>query len=188
MVNESNERGTMAFGGNELEVYSVIEDPSAYRGGAVAGRGLFKLSGNRVTVDAAGRVIHVTELCLMQAKLDEDGNGGWLLSGQLAGTSDDKGMIDLMWLGPTGIRFLVPVLSGPLPPGPEPPPQPPPTTPPPPSGGAVHGINPGDFSAVLRIYGFASDDEAPYREGRMSWSDLIARQDRRDDYRHFPRQ
>jgi hypothetical protein len=180
-----NERGRADVAGNELMVDSTIDDPPKQRL-ASPGRGSYGcLSGNRLRDDGGQ-----DEKVLLILKPDEDagGDGGcYDFFAQKPGTVDDKNMIRVARLTTRGFELFVPlvqhaVVGDPAPPQP-PPPAPSPTPQP---SDPTHGIPPGAFLEVLRIYGFASDDEQPYYENRMTWETVIQRMDERDDFHKFP--
>lgn len=179
MSRETTQIGFTDFSGNEQTVASTIDDPAAYRLASPSGA-LGKFSANVLRSDGGQE-----EKCLIIFKQMED--GGFEFYGQRPGTVDDANMIRLFRLTTEGAWFFVP-MSAPnigVTPTPQPPNPQPPT--PPSTNDPTHGIPPGAFGMVINIYGFASDDESSYFAGGLTWSDVIARMDRRDDYKHYPR-
>lgn len=174
-MREDNDRGFSDFGGNELTVGSIIDDPAALR--VASPRGVNKISSNVLVMNQDGTYVQY-EKCLLQLTVDDEGGGCYEFWAQLPGRTDDGGMVRLGRLGHKGFEVFVPFIQGQAP-------TPPPA---PPSGDdPTHGIPIGDFAAIARIYGFESDWQDVYAQGRVSWGQVIMRQDERDDYRHFPK-
>lgn len=176
-MKETTSIGELEFSGNEQKIDSSIEDPPKLRQGSRWGSALGCLSGDRLVEN--GRRLEKT-LIIFKEPDDGIGGGRFEFFAQLPGTEGDAGMIRLLTLDTTGAYFHVPVFESgaPQPPNPTPPPSPPPVPPTPPVDG-THGIPEGDFTAVRQYYGFPSDDQQPYLEGRLTWLQVIQRMDRR---------
>lgn len=176
-MRDETSMGYREFGGNEETLASTIPDPPKQRFAAPSGS-FGCLSGNVLRPDGGQN-----EKVLLIFKPDEDagGDGGcYEFFAQRPGTDDDANMIRLLTLNTREAVFHVPIrmANGAPPPAPPQPPPPAPQPAPSPSD-PTHGIPEGDFAAIVRYYTFGSDDEAPYREGRMSWLDVIQRMDQR---------
>jgi hypothetical protein len=168
-MRSETDRGFHDFSGNELTIGSTIDDPAAVRVASPSGTN--KISGNVLTPQ--GTQLEKTLLVLTQ----DDSGGCYDFQAQLPGRTDDKGMIRLARLSPQGFELFVPIIHST---------QAPPPPPPPDGSDPTHGIPDGDFGRILEVYGFASDLQEAYGNARVTWVQVIARQDERDDYRHFP--
>jgi len=169
-MRDETDRGFRDFSGNELTIGSTIDDPAAVRVASPSGTN--KISGNVLTTE--GIQLEKTLLVLTQ---DESG-GCYDFQAQLPGRTDDKGMIRLARLSPNGFELFVPLIHST---------QAPPPPAPPDSSDPTHGIPEGDFSRILEIYDFASDLQEAYGNARVTWLQVLQRQDERDDYRTFPK-
>lgn len=183
---DQNERGRVDIGGNELLVDSTIDDPPKVRQGSPVTGGAFGcISGDRIVVNETGSVVHRKEKVLLILKPDgQPGEGGcYDFFAQRPGTEDDANMVRVARLTTTAFELFVPLVqhSGVPTPDPQPvPPEPAPApAPQPPSPGGLPNIAPGDFGGIVRHYGFASDDEQPYSEGRLTWTEVLLRMERR---------
>jgi hypothetical protein len=170
-MREDTDRGFSEFGGNELTVGSTIDDPAALR--VASPRGINKISGNVLAPDGKTQF----EKTLLVLTQDESG-GCYDFQAQLPGRTDDKGMVRLARLSPAGFELFVPIIQNVMPPVPPAPPD---------GSDPTHGIPEGDFTRIFDTYGFASDWQDVYIQGRVTWVQVIQRQDERDDYWHFPK-
>lgn len=174
-MREDTDRGFRDFTGNEQTIGSTIDDPAAVR--VASPRGVNKISGNVLVINPDGSYTQY-EKTLLQLTVDDEGGGCYEFWAQLPGRTDDGGMVRLGRLGHKGFEIFVPFIQGQAP---TPPPAPPDANDP------THGIPIGDFAAIERIYEFPSDWQDVFAQGRVNWAQVIARQDERDDYRHFPK-
>jgi len=170
-MRDETDRGFRDFSGNEQTIGSTVDDPAAVR--VASPSGINKFSGNVLTPEGTQQ-----EKQLIITGFDEDGNGCFDFFGQLAGRSDDGGMIRLARLSPRAFELFVPIAHSS---------QAPPPPAPPDSSDPTHSIPEGDFFRILEVYGFASDLQEAYGNARVTWVQVIQRQDERDDYRHFPK-
>lgn len=178
-----SDRGYLEASGNETFVDSIIDDPPKVRQGSPVVGGAFGcISGDRINTETG----HRAEKVLLILKPDDSGGEGGCYDffAQRPNTEDDQNMVRVARLTTQAFEVFVPLIQhgGGSAPAPVPTPTPSPTPVPPapaPVPDPTHGIPAGDFEAVVRYYGFASDDQQPYLEGRLSWVDVIARMDRR---------
>lgn len=186
MIIEENVRGKVQVGGNELLVDSVIDDPPKVRQGSPVTGGAFGcLSGDRINLETG----HRAEKVLLIFKPDDSGGEGGCYDffAQRPNTEDDPNMVRVARLTTSAFEVFVPLVlhAGGQPPTPSPTPipapapSPQPAPVPPPVYDPTHGIPAGDFEGIVRYYGFPSDDQQPYLEGRLSWADVIRRMDSR---------
>jgi len=170
-MRDETDRGFRDFSGNEQTIGSTVDDPAAVR--VASPSGVNKFSGSVLTPEGTQQ-----EKQLIITGFDEDGNGCFDFFGQLAGRSDDAGMIRLARLSLKAFELFVPMIhstQAPPPPAPHD------------SSDPTHSIPAGDFFRILQIYGFASDLQEAYGNARVTWLQVIQRQDERDDYSHFPK-
>ena len=170
-MREQNDRGSLEFGGNELTVKSIIDDPAALR--LASPFGTNKICGNDLDLET-GTQYEKTQIQLTKDEV----SGCFRFFATVNGRTDDKGQIEIARLSLKGFEVFVPFIQSPMPPIP----------PPPPDGtDPTHGIPAGDFARILQVYGFASDWQEVYAQGRVTWVQVIEKQDERDDYAHFPK-
>ena len=167
-MRDDTETGFRDFTGNEQTIASKIVDPPKERFASPAGS-FGCISGNVLRSDGGQ-----DEKVLLILKPDEyaGGQGGsYEFFAQRPNTVDDANMIKLLTLNTREAIFHVPIrFVTTVPPPPLPIPSPPPPT---------SGIPEGDFAAIVQVYGFPSDDEQPYREGRLTWAQVLSRMDAR---------
>jgi len=172
-MRDNSDTGYQEFVGNEVTVGSTIDDPSGIRLGSVKGA-YGKISFNRLVPDPArpGEYIQLERGLIVAA------DDGLVFQLQKPGTVGDGGMMKVMTLTTRGAVIHVPWFwrVEDLPPLP---PLPPDSTDP------THGIPEGDFTRIIAVYGFPSEDQEPYAQTRMTWAMVIGEMDRRDDYRTF---
>jgi hypothetical protein len=187
MIREETTNGVLEFGrngeGNELIVDAKNDDPAAIRGGRPTPGIAFKISGD-IWIPDPNDPLKKIRYERVFVGLGTDGSGGYggqfQIQAMLPGQHGDVHTKKLLTVDTRQILCHVPlvVLAGlhdtertwPWE-----------------NYDPTHGIPAGDFAAVLAAYGMASDDEQPYRDGRMSWELVIERMDIRDNYRHFPK-
>jgi hypothetical protein len=188
-----SERGYLDASGNEVFADSIIDDPPKYRQGSPVRGGAFGcISGDRLVFNDDGSLRVRLEKVLLILKPDDSGGEGGCYDffAQRPNTEDDQNMVRVARLTTQSFEVFVPLVQhaggvGPAPipqpplPAPAPAPQPQPEPVPQPAPEQPVRIPEGDFDAVTRHYGFPSDDEQPYREGRLTWAEVIARMERR---------
>lgn len=180
---DDTQTGVLAYTGNELINDAKNDDPSAYRGGRPAPGVLVKFSGDFYVLDPSvpgGKRRY--ERVFAALGTDESGGCGGAIGARavLPGKDGDEHTVPLFDIDTRQALFHVPIVALA---GVHSTPRPWPWE----HSDPTHGIPAGDFARVLEVYGFASDEEQPYRDGRMTWEQVIARQDARDDFAHFPK-
>lgn len=177
-----SERGQLDASGNELFMDSIIDDPPKLRQGAPVKGGAFGcISGDRLVLNEDGSIkVRLEKVLLIMKPDDSGGEGGcYDFFAQRPNTEDDANMVRVARLTTQAFEVFVPLIqhsgSGSPAPTPAPEPSPTPAPEPAPSPSPVPSIPEGDFAAIVAYFGFASDDEQPYRDGRISWADVIAR-------------
>jgi hypothetical protein len=174
-MRDDTETGFREFGGNEETIGSKINDPSGIRLGSVEGA-YGKVSMNRLVPDPA----RPGEFTQLERVLIVGADDGLVFQIQRPGTVGDAGMMKVLTVTTRGAVLHVPWFNRveDLPPIP----------PPPPDGtDPTHGIPTGDFVRILQVYGFESDWQDVYAQGRVTWVQVIEKQDERDDYATFPK-
>ena len=185
---DDNPKGRFEVVGNELiGIDKTPEggDPVAVRGARQAPGALLLLCGDiwveDPTEEEPDRIRRIQRAYAQISTDDSGGHGGeFSVLASEPGFADDEHTRELFKINTKVAVFNVPVVhaAGVLETEPPWPGHVPPDD--------THGIPEGDFAEILRIYGFESDWFEVYSHGRVTWPQVIARQDERDEYRHFP--